>query len=64
MRPSYRKFESLMRQKGENQFKVAQESGVFPTTLSDWKNGKSCPGVSNLYKLAKHFHSKIEDLLE
>ena len=44
--------------------RVAQDTGIPASTLSEWKTGRSKPKVDKLYKLAKYFGVSIEFFLE
>ncbi|MCU6763488.1 helix-turn-helix domain-containing protein [Brotonthovivens ammoniilytica] len=38
--------------------------GIFQTTLSKWKAGRSVPSVINLKALSKYFNVSVEYFLE
>lgn len=60
----YEKFETLLRSHGVTASEVAKATGLYPSTFSDWKSGRSNPGVEKLAKIAKFFGVQIEDFLE
>jgi repressor LexA len=43
---------------------VATATGIYPSTFSDWKSGRSNPGVEKLAKIAKFFGVPMEYFLE
>lgn len=51
----YSKFEELLKKHGITAYRVAQETGVPTSTLSDWKRGRSVPKIDKLQKIAKYF---------
>ena len=60
----YKKFEMLLKSHGVTASDVAKATGIYPSTFSDWKSGRSNPGVEKLAKIAKFFGVQIEDFLE
>lgn len=60
----YEKFEMLLKSHGATASDVAKATGLYPSTFSDWKSGRSNPGVEKLAKIAKFFGVQIEDFLE
>lgn len=60
----YKKFHALLEEKGINAFKVAKDTGIAPSILSDWKNGRSTPKADKLKILADYFGVTIEYFLE
>ena len=59
---SYEIFEHLLQKHGVSAYKVAKETGVTQSTLSDWKRGKSTPKTSNLQKIADYFGVSLDYL--
>jgi repressor LexA len=45
-------------------FSVANETGIAPSTISDWKNGKSTPKMDKLVKIAKLLNVPLEFFIE
>ena len=60
----YEKFEELLNARKVSAADVAKATGIYPSTFSDWKSGRSNPGVEKLAKIAKFFGVRIEDFLE
>lgn len=56
----YRKFQTLLEQSGETAYRVAKETGISTSTLTNWKYGKYVPKVDKLNRLANHFGVSIE----
>ena len=42
---------------------VAVNTGISRSTFTDWKTGRSKPGVEKLAKIAKFFGVRIEDFV-
>lgn len=59
----YQTPEQLLASKSVSMYKVAKDTGISQSTLSDWKNGKTLPKAAKLLKLAKYFDVAIEDLI-
>lgn len=60
----YGKYCELRDAKGITDYRVSAETGIGASTFTDWKNGRSKPGVEKLYLLAKFFDVPIEYFLE
>lgn len=60
----YEKYCEIRDKNGMNDYQVAKATNIFQSTFSDWKSGRSNPGVEKLAKLAKLFNCQIEDFLE
>ena len=50
---SYLRFEELLEIKGVTAYKVAKETGITTTTITNWKNGKYVPKSDKLRKIAE-----------
>ena len=48
----YEIFAKLMEDHNVTSYRVAKDTGVSQTTLSDWKRGRSVPKLEKLKKLA------------
>lgn len=59
----YEIFENLLKERGVTAYKVAKESGVTQTALSNWKTGKSTPTTKTLQKIADYFGVTIDYLM-
>lgn len=59
----YEIFERLLQKHGVSAYKVAKETGVTQSTLSDWKRGRSTPKTENMKKIADYFGVSVEYLL-
>lgn len=51
----YEQFQKLMEARGITPYKVAKDTGIAQSTLSDWKNGKITPKADKIKKLSKYF---------
>ena len=61
---SYKKFADLLVKNGITAYQVAKDTKLYPTLLSDWKSGKSCPKANKIKILANYFGVSIEYFLE
>ncbi len=59
----YEIFEQLLQSFGVSAYKVAKETGVTQSTLSDWKRGRSTPKADNMKKIADYFNVSVDYLM-
>lgn len=59
----YKKYVKLRDERGITDYRVAQDTGIAPSTLSDWKNGLYVPKIDKIVVLAKYFDVPIEYFL-
>ena len=59
----YEIFEQLLQKYGVSAYKVAKETGVTQSTLSDWKRGRSTPKSENMKKIADYFGVSIDYIM-
>ena len=59
----YEIFEQLLQKYGITAYKVAKETGITQSTLSDWKRGRSTPKTDNMKKIADYFGVSVEYLI-
>lgn len=55
----YEKFNVLLERFDITAYRVAKETGISTSTLSDWKNGRSTPKLDKLQKIANYFEVPI-----
>lgn len=55
-------FEKLLNEKGITCYKVSKDTGIGRSTFTDWKNGRSVPGVDKLIKIADYLGVSVEFL--
>lgn len=60
----FSKFELLLKRDGVTAYQVAKATGIGQSTFTDWKTGRSKPGVEKLHLLSKYFNVPIEYFLE
>ncbi|AZK44803.1 helix-turn-helix domain-containing protein [Paenibacillus lentus] len=60
----YETFAKLLKERNVTAYKVAKETGIAQSTLSDWKNGRSTPKLDKLQKIADYFSVSLEFLLK
>jgi len=58
----YEKFVELLHERGITAYRVAKDTGVTQTTLSDWKTGRATPKLSTLQKIADYFEVSLDYL--
>lgn len=59
----YEIFEQLLQNNNVTSYKVAKETGVTQTALSNWKSGRSTPTTKTLQKIADYFGVTIDYLM-
>ena len=59
----YKRYADLRDSRGVSDYRVAQDTGIAASTLSDWKNGLYVPKVDKLMLIAKYFEVPIEYFL-
>lgn len=64
MIPSYKNYEVLREQRGLTSYRVSVDTGIPASTFSDWKSGRSNPGVEKLLRLAEYLNVDIRELME
>ncbi|MEG2289088.1 MAG: helix-turn-helix transcriptional regulator [Clostridium sp.] len=60
----YPKFAKLLQNNNMTAYKVAKDTEISTSTLSDWKTGRSIPKVDKLKKIADYFGVSITYFLE
>jgi len=60
----YQRYCELKDKKGVTDYQVSTETGITRSTFTDWKTGRSKPGVEKLYKIAQFFGVPIEYFLD
>ena len=60
----YEKYAELRDKMGLSDYSVAKKAGIGRSTLSDWKNGKHVPNVTNLQKIASVFGVPFDTFVE
>ena len=58
----YARFEALLYQHSTTVYRVSKETGIAPSTFSDWKSGRSTPKADKLRRIADHFGITIDSL--
>lgn len=56
----YERFKQLLDEKHIKVSQVSRETGIAPSTLSDWKNGKSTPKYDKMKRIAEYFNVDVE----
>lgn len=59
----YDKFVQLLQDRKLTAYKVARDTGISQSTLSDWKTGRATPKADKLLILARYFNVSIEFFL-
>lgn len=60
----YKKYTEIRDRKGVTDGRVSKDTGIPKSTFSDWKSGRSRPGVDKLYTLSKYFEVPMEYFME
>lgn len=64
MGKGFQRYTELREDAGVTDYKVAQDAGIMPSTLSDWKAGRYTPKVGKLVKIAKVLGCELTDLID
>ncbi len=56
----YSKFVRLLQRDNVTPYKVAKDTGISQSTLSDWKTGRATPKTDKLVILARYFNVTID----
>ena len=56
----YERFMQLLQEHDITAYRVAKETGVTQTTLSDWKTGRAIPRIATLQKIADYFGVSLD----
>lgn len=64
MKTSYAKYAKIRDDRGLTDYKVARDTGIGASTISDWKNNISAPKTDKLFILARYLGVRAEDILE
>lgn len=59
----YEIFKQLLQKYNVTPYKVAKETGITQSTLSDWKRGRSTPKSDNMKKIADYFGVSVDYLM-
>ena len=60
----YKKYCKLRDDRKLSDYQVAQATGIPKSTFSEGKGGRSKPGVTKIYKLARFFDVPMETFVE
>lgn len=56
----YQKYATLRDKRGITDYRVAVETGIAKSTLSEWKRGRSTPKADKIKLLADYFNVPME----
>ena len=59
----YKNYEKIRDAHGYTDYRVAKETGISTSTLSEWKSNISKPKVDKLLKIAKLFGITLDELV-
>lgn len=60
----YSKFANLLQKNKVTAYRVAKETNIPTSTLSDWKTGRSKPKIDKLQRIANYFGIPVNYFLE
>lgn len=60
---NYEEFAALLAANHVTAYRVARETGISPTTLADWKSGRSTPKADKLARIADYFGVSLDKML-
>jgi transcriptional regulator with XRE-family HTH domain len=58
----YNRYKKLLEEKGLNNYKISNATGISQTTLSDWKRGRCTPKIDTLIKIADYLSVSLDHL--
>ena len=61
---NYQCFENLLKMNKTTVYRVSKDTGISPSTLTDWKYGRSIPKADKLRKIAEYFDVNINYFFE
>lgn len=61
--PDLTNLRNLLKQRGKSE-ELSKNTGISSGNISDWKSGRSKPGLESLIKIADHFECSIDYLLD
>ena len=61
---NYQCFENLLKINKTTVYRVSKDTGISPSTLTDWKYGRSMPKADKLRKIAEYFDVNINYFFE
>ena len=56
----YAKFAELLIKRNKTAYRVAKDTGIAQSVLSDWKNGRSKPKFDKLLILSEYFGVPVD----
>lgn len=59
----YQRLEALLKAHHTTVYRLAKETGISPSTFSDWKNGRSTPKADKLCRIAEYFGITTDSLI-
>lgn len=58
----YENYEAVRKAKGLRDADVCRATGIRPSSMTDWKKGRSTPRIDRFYKIANLLGVTIDDL--
>lgn len=59
----YKIFEEKLKEKGITPYRLAKDTRIPTSTLSDWKTGRSTPKLDKLIIIAEYLGISLEELI-
>ena len=59
----YERLEALLKAHHTSVYRLSKETGISPSTFSDWKSGRSSPKADKLRRIAEYFGISTDTLL-
>lgn len=56
----YKKYLKLKNEKNLTDYKIAKDTGIASSTLSEWKNGRCTPKIKKIKILADYFGVTVD----
>lgn len=61
--PNLTNLKNLLKERGKSE-ELSKHTGISSGNISDWKSGRSKPGLESLLKIANHFDCSVDYLLD
>ena len=59
----YERLEALLKAHHTTVYRLSKDTGISPSTFSDWKSGRSSPKADKLRRIAEYFGISTDTLL-
>lgn len=64
MGASYEAYKRIRDRQGLSDYRICQDTRIGQSTMTDWKNGRSKPGIDKLSTIAKYLGVQVGALID